>query len=656
MKQHHARFTLLIGLGLTLAACGQPAAPTETMTAQARGSTLPTLGTLAPGKRQELNQNLRVNVVFVGYEQGSGPQQISTDTFKAQLPQSYRTVRRYPAFYGLPADMGINFTYDYNVVYADQTYEDRFFDFLKTSATPAPLTLFQEAYNKQVYPPEATDPDATNIARTITDTVAIDAPSTEKWLANNAPAGVDTTQYTVYFINWYGRSDYQDHVYTKTGEPDPDTGFDFGLLNSRKLIAWGGTPSDDEETGAGQKANARVWFHDLSAGPESWTSNWDITNTDVDGNDVADYRLPPVWEYGSTKATYRPFTDLSGDLGKVTRYAAINLLFTASPLYSPAISPPALPRHIDLDVTIFQGEAGFDATTLLKPDLFRAELQDLQPNTQFSVDVDSAPFDGRLLEVYKCYLEGSSCYGNAISKAGYGDLFKYHNSRITQYLEGDGDYELPIFAYHAGELDIPFLGIADDNYADGTQSYVWGADNATTRQRYGLTTTLIHEVGHHLGMSHPHDGYDSETGLDYGGYDEFTYANVADESNSMMSYIDLNWDFSQFDRDNMNRYLTSVYLNQANNLLAKLASSSKAGGLTAALTTADTAAASALSAYASMNYAGAVKQAHTAYFTVLDAMTAAGIKVEPQAWPADYKAKSGNPRFVDTVNYLRNLP
>ena len=25
---------------------------------------------------------------------------------------------------------------------------------------------------------------------------------------------------------------------------------------------------------------------------------------------------------------------------------------------------------------------------------------------------------------------------------------------------------------------------------------------------YGLTTTMIHEDGHHLGMSHPHDGYD----------------------------------------------------------------------------------------------------------------------------------------------------
>ena len=36
--------------------------------AQAAQSSLPTLSTLAPGKKQELNQKLRINVVFVGYE------------------------------------------------------------------------------------------------------------------------------------------------------------------------------------------------------------------------------------------------------------------------------------------------------------------------------------------------------------------------------------------------------------------------------------------------------------------------------------------------------------------------------------------------------------------------------------------------------------
>ena len=43
--------------------------------------------------------------------------------------------------------------------------------------------------------------------------------------------------------------------------PDPDTGYNFGEVRaSRKMIAWGGTTS-------------RLWFYDLSAGPEVWTDN-----------------------------------------------------------------------------------------------------------------------------------------------------------------------------------------------------------------------------------------------------------------------------------------------------------------------------------------------------------------------------------------------
>lgn len=650
----HSRSAALLGSALLLAACAATPDPQGTVSTQAARSTLPALSTLGPDRTQTLNQKLRVNVVFVGYERGTGPRDIDEAAFRRELSGSSRTVNRYPKFYGVPADLGINFTYDYNLVFADAAYEDRFFSFLGAQATPAPLTLFQQAYNTQTYPPAG--PAAANVARTITSSVQIDAPTTEKWLANNAPAGVNTAEYTVYFINWYGRADYRDHVYSKVGEADPDSGFDFGTRSSRKLMAWGGTAADDEETGAGQRQDARVWFYDLSAGPEAWTSNWDITNADTDGNGVTDYRLPPVWEYGTGKATYRPFTNLSGDLGRVTRYAAVNLLFTTSPLYKPAISPPALPRDIQMDVTLYQGEAGFDATSLIKVPLLNAEVGELQPQTPFSTQVTSVPFEGRAAEVYTCYLSGASCFGGSISKTGYGDLFKYQQSHLMQSLEGDADYELPIFAYHVGDLDIPFLGLADDNYADGTQSFVFGADNRDTRATYGLTTTLVHEVGHHLGMSHPHDGYDAATDTDYGAYDEYAYANVGDESNSIMSYIDLNWDFSQFDRDNMNRYLTSVYVNQANSVLGTLARSPRAGSVAARLQAADAAARTALNAYAVMDYAAAVANAHRAYFGVLDAAAAAGVKIEPQAWPADYKAKGASSRFVDGVSYLRQLP
>ena len=81
----------------------------------------------------------------------------------------------------------------------------------------------------------------------MTDNHWIDAPSVEQWLADNTTS-VDTTDSTVFFINWYGRDDFKYHVYTKTDEPDPDTGYNFGVeRESRKLIAWGGTTPDDED-------------------------------------------------------------------------------------------------------------------------------------------------------------------------------------------------------------------------------------------------------------------------------------------------------------------------------------------------------------------------------------------------------------------------
>jgi hypothetical protein len=124
----------------------------------------------------------------------------------------------------------------------------------------------------------------------------------------------------------------------------------------------------------------------------------------------------------------------------------------------------------------------------------------------------------------------------------------------------------------------------------------------------------------------------------------------------MMSYIDLNWDFSQFDRDNMNRYMTSVYLNQANTILADIYASARAGQASSLLTSADGNAAMALTAYDSMDYAGAASYAKQAYEDVLAAAAQINVQVEPQSWQADYKAKGESTKFVDTVDYQRSKP
>ena len=510
-------------------------------------------------------------------------------------------------------------------------------------AAPQPLTLYQLLYNTQA-----------SRSLDITENYWIDAPSVEQWLADHAgPAlGVDTSEYTVFFVNWYGRDDFIHHVYTKTDEPDPDTGYNFGLLReSRKLIAWGGTTPDDEENGLGSLH--RIWFYALSAGPEGWTDNWNLDDADLDGNGATEYRMPPSWEYGNLSA-YRPFDDLSGDLAKVLRYVAIDLLFTTSPLYKPAISPPAIPEDIQLDINVYQIDPDADGTDYFDLPLLTSELNELQPQNSFSAELNSVPFTAPFEKVYLCFFNDVSCYGNRLFGIAFADPFLFHQDHLNQYLEGDGDYEVPIFAYNATDaLFTCCLGYADDNWADGTQSFVFAFDSPSVRDvsGYGFTTTSIHEVGHHIGMSHPHDGYDYEADVDFGPSDEFYFVWSGDESNSMMSYIDLNWDFSQFDRDNMNRYMTSVYVNQANVILESIYASPRAAQAGGLLTSADNHAAAALASYDTMDYEAAMTHAQAAYKDVLAAADQINVQVEPQAWQADYKAKGASGKFVDGVEY-----
>ena len=615
----------------------------------------PDLTTLDPGGTMTLQQTLPVNIVFVGYEsEGGDPDASDTDVneagFLGDLASTYETINRFPAFYGLPADAHVDFTYDYEVTWADAGFEDAFFGYLASIASPADLTLFQSDYN-----------DQDNNVLDVAGNHFVDAPSVEQWLADNASGwlGVDTSEYTVFLVNWWGRDDFIHHVYTKTDEPDPDTGYDFGTLReTRKIIAWGGTTADDEESGLG--STHRIWFYDLSAGPEAWTDNWNVDDPDPldPGNADAEvqYRMPPVWEYGST-AGYRPFDDLTGDLAKVTRYVAMDLLFTTSPLYKPALSAPALPDDIQLDINAFDN-AGVDVGALFDLPLVNAELGELKPDVAFSSELTIRDLAGRLERVYQCFAaDGNSCFGSRLFNIAFGDLFLYFTDHLLSFLEGDSDYELPLFAFYGAE-DLEaggLLGFADDDWRSGTQSYVFAFDDPFLESLgYGFSTTTIHEVGHHVGMSHPHDGWDSEAGIDLGPGGDFYFAWSGDESNSIMSYVDLNWDFSQFDRDNMNRYMTATYLNTANAVLAKIYGSPRAGRVSGLLTAADADAAAAVAAYQSYDWAGAMLAAEEAYRTVLQAAGAINVQVEPQASQADYKSRGQAYAFVDPVNHHRD--
>jgi hypothetical protein len=221
------------------------------------------------------------------------------------------------------------------------------------------------------------------------------------------------------------------------------------------------------------------------------------------------------------------------------------------------------------------------------------------------------------------------------------------------------DYELPIFNYALGPgVKSRVLGMAMDNFVDGTQAGVFTfISPESVADGYGLTTTQVHEAGHHLGLSHPHDGYDSQRGKDYQPDGEFYFANAGGEVNSVMSYIDLNWDFSQFDRDNSDRFLAAAYNEAANKLAAKVLAATTAGNVRDHLDAADRLLGAATKAFATHDYRVAYTHAEDAYQQVAAAAKAAA--VDPAGVAAAMRAEAEadrrtaevhNPHeFIDTL-------
>jgi hypothetical protein len=620
---------------------------------------------LEPGRRADLNERVPVNFVFVGYERDD----VDLGGFIEGLPKEYKPVVRSEYLQTRPFQkdsvkkslLGLNYTYDYNTFFADSGYEDRLFRHLSRIAKPAPLSDFQKLYNGNDEkfcddPPDLTPGTPGNPAmcqkngvRDIKNNHHIDAPSVEQWLAQNAPAGVDTNRNTVFFINWWGdgpkpRESFKHHVYTKTNEPDPDTGFDFGEeRESRKLIAWGGTTADDEESGLG--STQRIWFHDLSAGPDSFTDNWNVDDPDLTGDRVEDYRLPPVWEYYAAEG-YRDESKLTGDLSKVSRYVAIDLMFTSSPLYPPQFTPRLLPSRINLDVNTVEGWPGVNASRrYLTPTLVLDEIDELH-RLPYSMDQQDLAYKGKARE---CYLEfvdfinsslgrkGRLCYERyQYSYRAVANLFLYGAINLDELLGHDRrrTYQATLLNWAVrdgkkGQTIFPRLGFADHNYRNGTQSFVFNfVSPASVRFGYGLTTTEIHEYGHHLNLSHPADGFDYETKTDFFADGKFYFAGVGHEINSMMSYVELNWDFSQFDRDNTNRFQAAGYINNANALAKRILSSPKAGRAKSELKAADRYYGQAKAALAAHDYGGTFDNAKRTYEAVLDGARSAGVKVK----------------------------
>ena len=560
---------------------------------------------LKPGRFVVHKQFVAIRVVLIGFDEG----QVDEAALRSWLPRNYKPVVRYPRFYGLDGrNLGLEYIYRYRIVHKGSHFTDRFFDYLTRIGREDDLTEYQQRYNQQ-------DKNLLDVTGPV---LHIEAPAVEKWL-EQADSGQGDRGYTIYFVNWHGRDDFRFHVYTRTDDPDPDTKFNFGALDYTAMTSWGGTSS-------------RSWFYDFSAGPEWNSENWRVDVEDLNGNGIPEYRIPTIWEYAA--GGYRSPDALGGDMGLLARFVAINLLFTSSPLYDPLVTAPAPRGSKVAHISMFEDDPDSSGADFVDQKFTRAKFRGLQPYYRWTVGFeDFDPIDAgskRSLDIFA---------GNSMKRGcwlPFGDpfaqLFCYYDRNLAKYVPGygDRDYVGEIFAFNTTDaglgIHLGLFGYAEDNWMDGTQTYAFAFGAQSYRDAgFGFTSTIVHEFGHHVGLSHPHDGYDSEFGFDYGPSDDFYFAWLGDESDTVMHYIALSNGFGNHNTDNMRRWEVAGYLNRANALAGDISRSGRAGRVTGALRRADRAAKDALDAFDNWHYLRAVLKAREAYVILTAAANDIGV-------------------------------
>lgn len=611
----------------------------------------------APLANAGFSETVEVTIVYVGIEEG----EIDTRDVEADLPTRIDPKIRYKLFYEdrKGADLGTRYDLRYAHSFAGTSFENALAAFLRENAAAqlakfpqaATPTLFQQQYNTQ----------KSRIGDPITTNKWIDGPATENKLGDLATAaGIDVTKPTIFFVNASGIGP---HVYVKTDVVDPDTGYNFGVVRaSRKMSAWGGFANDDAAT----STDRRVWFYDLSAGPESWTSNWNVDDADIDGDGARDYRIPPIWHYlprddaklWAAHPGY-PAATLGADLGRVTRYVALNLLFASSPLYPPYFQPNRIPSSVVLDVNTVEWWNNVDVSArFIKPSFIQTAINGLPAGPSVTVGPNQdLPFSGDWARCYQGFSSDKKLCFNDLAAGFYlpfANPFLAAARNLSSFLPAApvDTYRAALVNYGVGakpKTPQGLLGFADDNWLNGTQSGVFSfVYPEVVPLGYGMTTTMTHEYGHHSSMSHPHDGFDWETwdakpddptfAFDYGPSGDTNLAWLGDMSDSIMSYMDLADGFSQFDQDNSARHHAAGYAKIANALATKIA------GPLQKLADADAKLGDARKAWRARAYSRALLLAKAAYEDVVAA--SGGLdKVEiqsPSTWTIAGPVKPGN--------------
>ena len=523
----------------------------------------------SPESSSSTQQTVPVRIALIGF----GDEVDDDAEILSWLPPTYRPVVRYPRFYGLEGrDLGLDYEFEYSVERKTSGLHQAVLHLPEERGCAGPgARLYQEVYNDQ----------ASNVLDVTGPVLYIDAPAGRAMARTRTTAGRGRSAGTpIYFVNWYGRSDFQFHVYTKTDEPDPDTRYNFGRA---ARVPEDGLVGRHLTAGAGSTISR--------PGPEAWAGNFDVDDDDLDGDGVEDYRIPPIWEYGPGRLP-APAEHLSDDMGLLDALRGHQPSFTTSPLYDPLVSAPEPRGRKVAHIAMLEDEAGASGLDWFHADV-RLEQWQAVPAV---LPVEGGPSPTRTrsmpgpsssLDIFAGNSDADDCWNE------FGGPAVRASSSATSP-RNFSTYVPPYTAATHVERDLLLQHLRPTGWAASSACSASPTTTGRTARRptssssaapptatlgFGFTSTIVHEFGHHIGMSHPARRLRLRTSTSTSAPSgPFYFAWLGDESDTVMHYIAVSNGFGRHNQDNMYRWETAGYLNWANALAGDILASPDPAG------------------------------------------------------------------------------
>ena len=431
-----------------------------------------------------INAKMQINLVMIG----GGWSDADKGNITKKLLKTYS-----PTIFFENRTAGVVYNYTYNFDSVSEEVASKLFKFIDSVAVentvPPPIKQWVDSKK-----PEFWGPEFVNIAKKKYKMISVY--QVEDWLFHNLKL---KEGYTIYFIKPSNDQINYFHTYGSVTK-DPDTGIDF---IQEGMMGFGG--------------KYRFYFIDLTAGP------WLYPYVPISENQAIAQFHKNLYEIKTDEDYYEFIANYVND--------AITLLFTPSYLYSPIYRSEFRVNVFLVDMT--SGRAFYDVAGKFidRPTINRAFTK-LIPYGKWSSDITGKSFDSLPRELQRAILKSLSFNqgpeGNVaiVKSAGLVlELNRWVTSTLTQEQlrlaqeEAAKIFFVPVvifvFDTHAYVDKIPVLGTAAPDPNDETVpccAIVAVDKHALSDIGTGLSTLTIHEMGHVLGLRHPHDGYNPAKG------------------------------------------------------------------------------------------------------------------------------------------------